>query len=164
MKFLFLSIVWILIYRSYGHETFEWDFCIPISKSRKPSRKGYVGRRTWEIIQHHTQTHIKTKIERFYCCSIANCALIGRLKLFLCQMLYFRNARIPILRRPSWSYDRWIYNYLCNQCLSPCLWWGIYVIKCVSDLRQVGDFLGVLRFSPPIKRTATIKMKWGDYK
>jgi hypothetical protein len=31
-----------------------------------------------------------------------------------------------------------------------------YVIKFVSDLRQVGVFLGVLRFSPPIKLTATI--------
>jgi len=20
---------------------------------------------------------------------------------------------------PSWSYGSWIYNYLCNQCLSP---------------------------------------------
>ena len=31
-----------------------------------------------------------------------------------------------------------------------------YVIKFVSDLRQVGGFLRVLRFSPPIKLTATI--------
>ena len=31
-----------------------------------------------------------------------------------------------------------------------------YVIKFVSDLRQAGVFLGVLRFSPPIKLTATI--------
>jgi hypothetical protein len=31
-----------------------------------------------------------------------------------------------------------------------------YVIKFVSDLRQVGGFLRVLRISPPIKRTATI--------
>ena len=31
-----------------------------------------------------------------------------------------------------------------------------YVIKFVSDLRQVGDFLQVLRFPPPIKLTATI--------
>ena len=31
-----------------------------------------------------------------------------------------------------------------------------YVIKFVSDLRQDGVFLGVLRFSPPIKLTATI--------
>jgi len=31
-----------------------------------------------------------------------------------------------------------------------------YVIKLVSDLRKVGGFLRVLRFPPPIKRTAMI--------
>ena len=31
-----------------------------------------------------------------------------------------------------------------------------YVIKFFSDLRQVGGFLRVLRFPPPIKLTATI--------
>jgi hypothetical protein len=31
-----------------------------------------------------------------------------------------------------------------------------YVIKFVSDLRQVGGFLRVLRFPPPRKLTATI--------
>jgi len=31
-----------------------------------------------------------------------------------------------------------------------------YVIKFVSDLRQVGGFLRVLRFPPPIQLTATI--------
>ena len=31
-----------------------------------------------------------------------------------------------------------------------------YVIKFVSDLRQVGVFFRVLRFHPPIKLTATI--------
>jgi hypothetical protein len=31
-----------------------------------------------------------------------------------------------------------------------------YVIKFVSDLRQLGGFLRVLRFSPPIKLTFTI--------
>ena len=31
-----------------------------------------------------------------------------------------------------------------------------YVMKIVSDLRQVGDCLRVLRFPPPIKLTATI--------
>ena len=31
-----------------------------------------------------------------------------------------------------------------------------YVIKFVSDLRQVGGFLRVLPFPPPIKLTATI--------
>jgi len=31
-----------------------------------------------------------------------------------------------------------------------------YVIKFVSDLQQVGGFLWVLRFSPPIKLTTSI--------
>jgi hypothetical protein len=68
---------------------------------------------------------------------------------------------------PSWSqwYDNCIYNYLCNHCLYPLtLWVRIQVmarstrnvIKFVSDLRQVGDFLRVLRFPPSIKLTATI--------
>ena len=35
-----------------------------------------------------------------------------------------------------------------------------YVIKFVSDLRQVGGFLQVLRFPPQIKLTATIKLKY----
>ena len=58
---------------------------------------------------------------------------------------------IPLLVRPSWSYGSWIYNYLCNQCLSPLTlwvkapllsWYNInYVIKFVSDLWQVSGFL-----------------------
>ena len=32
----------------------------------------------------------------------------------------------------------------------------VYSIKFVSDLRQVGGFLWVIRFPPPIKLTATI--------
>ena len=35
-----------------------------------------------------------------------------------------------------------------------------YVIKFVSDLRQVGGFLRVLGFPPPIKLTATIYLKY----
>jgi len=34
-----------------------------------------------------------------------------------------------------------------------------YVIKFVSDLRQVSGFLWVLRFPPPIKLTASIQLK-----
>jgi hypothetical protein len=57
----------------------------------------------------------------------------------------------------------WIYNYLFNQCLSPLMLQvrisiivQHYMIKFVSDLPQVGGFLRVLRFPPPIKLTATI--------
>ena len=35
-----------------------------------------------------------------------------------------------------------------------------YVIYFVSDLRQVDGFLEVLRFPPPIKLTAMIKLKY----
>ena len=65
------------------------------------------------------------------------------------------------------SYGSWIYNYLCNQCLSPKVVrsnpthgevYSIqhYVIKFVNDFRQVGGFLLVLWFPPPIKLSATI--------
>jgi hypothetical protein len=65
----------------------------------------------------------------------------------------------------TWSYGSWIYNYLCNQCLSPLMLWVRILIrarcttlcdKVVSDLQQVGGFLQVLWFPPPIKLTATI--------
>jgi len=55
--------------------------------------------------------------------------------------------------------------YLCNQCLSPLMLWVRISIrarcttlcdKIVSDLRQVGGFLRVLQFPPPIKLTVTI--------
>jgi hypothetical protein len=35
-----------------------------------------------------------------------------------------------------------------------------YAIKFVSELRQAGGVLRVLRFSPPIKLTATIELKY----
>jgi hypothetical protein len=61
------------------------------------------------------------------------------------------------------------YNYLCNQCISPLLTKVVslnpvhgkvnsmqHYIKFVSDLRQVGSLLQVLRFPPPIKLTSMI--------
>ena len=67
----------------------------------------------------------------------------------------------------SWSHSSWIYSYLCNQFLSHnyiivrsnldhCELNSIqhYVIKFVSELRQVRGFLSVLHFPPPIKLTA----------
>ena len=67
-----------------------------------------------------------------------------------------------------WLYGSWICNYLCNQCLSPLKLcsrspfnvrytrFQYYMIKFISDLRQVCGFLWVVRFPPPIKLTATI--------
>jgi len=66
-----------------------------------------------------------------------------------------------------------IYNYQWNQCLSPLKLWvrtlfmarctryniTLYVIKFVSDLRQVSVFFCIFRFPPPIKLTAKILLK-----
>ena len=67
----------------------------------------------------------------------------------------------------SWLYGSWIYNYLCNQCLSPLtLWvwtslrWGVLDTTLCDKVCQwfaAGQwFLWVLQFPPPIKLTATI--------
>ena len=67
----------------------------------------------------------------------------------------------------SWLDGSWIYNYLCNQCLSEFEFrsdevYSIqhYMIKFVSDLRQVGGFLRVLQFPPPIKLTIVIYLNY----
>ena len=89
----------------------------------------------------------------------------------ICLYTAFFSKILDIIRNifiPSWSYGSWIYNYLCNQCLSPPrLWVRVplmarctrcvpaqhYVIKFVSDLRQVGGFL---RFHLPVTLITTI--------
>jgi len=62
------------------------------------------------------------------------------------------------IRGPWWSWfnGSWIYNYLCNQCLSPLYMFVSrlgevysiqrYIMKFVSALRQICGFFWVLRF------------------
>jgi hypothetical protein len=57
------------------------------------------------------------------------------------------------------GYGSWIYNYLVvssNTVRGEVYPIQIYMIKFISDFRQVDVFLRVLQFPPPIKRTATI--------
>jgi hypothetical protein len=55
-----------------------------------------------------------------------------------------------------WSYGSWIYNYLCNQCLSPLmLWVRIWRARCTTLYDKVCQwlvtgFLRVLQFPLPI--------------
>ena len=100
-----------------------------------------------------------------YCCPSA-----VRLALLLCSNWSTGSLPQNLGLWQSWLFGTcsWIHNYLCNQCLSPLtLWFRItlegevysiqqYVIKFVSDLRQVGGFLWVIWFPPPIKLNATI--------
>jgi hypothetical protein len=67
------------------------------------------------------------------------------------------------LQRSSWSYGSLIYDYPCNECLTPLIKscsGEVFLIqhnvtKFDSDLRQVSGFLRVLWFPPSIKLTAT---------
>ena len=80
--------------------------------------------------------------------------------------LHFTNTHYVIfLASVKGCCDR-IHNYPCNQCLSLLKFWvrttfmvysiQHYVIKFISDLRDVGGFLRVFCFPPPIKLTFTI--------
>jgi hypothetical protein len=91
------------------------------------------------------------------------------LKKYVCFCVCRCAVRLCIITwlEPSWpwSYGSWIYNYLCNQCLSPQMLWVQISLRArcttLCDrvcqwLQQVGGFLRVLRFPPPIKLTTPI--------
>jgi len=60
----------------------------------------------------------------------------------------------------SWSYGSWIYNYLCNQCLSPLVLWVRISIRarCTTLCDKVCQWLAAGRwFSPGIPVSSTNK-------
>ena len=78
--------------------------------------------------------------------------------------LSFYNRCTCIFSGPSWpwSYGSWIYNYLCNQCLSPLMLWLRISIRarCTTKCCKVSQWLATGRWlSPPIKLTASILLK-----
>jgi hypothetical protein len=80
---------------------------------------------------------------------------------------YKARVFLILLEGPSWPwlYGSWIYNYLCNQCLSPLMLWiriplrrGVLdttLCDKVCQLRQFGGVLRISRFPPPIKLTTS---------
>jgi hypothetical protein len=68
----------------------------------------------------------------------------------------------------SWTYGSWLYNYLCNRCISPLMLWVRIPLmaRCTTLCDQVCQWLAadrcffcLLRFYPRIKQTATIWLK-----
>ena len=60
----------------------------------------------------------------------------------------YRNIQGPSW---PWSYGRWIYNYLCNQCLSPLmLWvWISFRARCKTLCDKVCQWLATGRWFAP---------------
>jgi hypothetical protein len=67
------------------------------------------------------------------------------------ELRFSDSSNMPICTVPSWSwsYGSSIYNYLCNQCLSPImLWVRIPIRRCILDtilLDKVRQWLGAGR-------------------
>ena len=64
-----------------------------------------------------------------------------------------------------WLYDSWIYNYLCNQCLSPLMLWIRISIRarCTTLCDKVCQWLAIGRwFSPGPPVTSTNKTDCHD--
>jgi len=118
-------------------------------------------------------SHICSMYYVKYCDAQCKCKTIGDwfINLILsCAIFYFVYIILQYLhllflfRQPSWSwswsYGSWIYNYLCNQCLSPLTFWiRIPLRRGVLDITlcdQVCQWLATGRwFSPgtPVSST-----------
>ena len=98
---------------------------------------------------------------------MANIKLCEDINLVI-KTFWFRNFLISVGGRGGRrGRDRMVVGFTTTYAISAYHhWWcefesrsgrGVqhYVIKLVSDLRQIGGFLRILRFPPPIKLTAT---------
>jgi hypothetical protein len=56
---------------------------------------------------------------------------------------YIRLSLKKVGQSWPWSYGSWIYNYLCNQCLSPLMLWVRFLIRarCTTLCDQVCQWL-----------------------
>jgi hypothetical protein len=74
--------------------------------------------------------------------------------------LFVRPIAIKEREGPSWpwSYDSWMYNYLCNQCLWPLMLWVLISIspRCTTSCNKVCQWLATGRWfspGPPVSST-----------
>jgi len=69
----------------------------------------------------------------YYCCLVYRVSICSKVKLLLYTVYQINDKQFRLevcllyqsITGPSWSwsYGSWIYNYLCNQCLSPLTLW-----------------------------------------
>ena len=106
--------------------------------------------------QHHTRCTCNVMRQQNVCSCIKEYVNIVN-NFHKYSTIFKQHQDVTYSTGPSWPwmYGTWIYNYLCNLCLSPLtLWVRIplmamctqYNIKLVSDLQHVGGFFQVLRF------------------
>ena len=59
-----------------------------------------------------------------------------------CDLIFMEDFSLTI-QGPSWpwSYGSWIYNYLCNRCLSPLMLWVRIYVSCLSSSVKVTNVI-----------------------
>jgi hypothetical protein len=59
-----------------------------------------------------------------------------------CDLIFMEYFSLTI-QGPSWpwSYGSWIYNYLCNRCLSPLMLWVRIYVSCLSSSVKVTNVI-----------------------
>jgi hypothetical protein len=78
-------------------------------------------------------------------------------KMKLLYLWFDQNFELFCFMGPSWpgSYGSWIYNYLCNQCLSPLMLWVRITIRarCTTLCDKVCQWLATGRWFSPVSST-----------
>jgi hypothetical protein len=71
--------------------------------------------------------------------------ILCQLALLIEETRIHRETYVGISFLWSWSYGSWIYNYLCNQCLSPLMLWVRISIRerCTTLCDKVCQWLGI---------------------
>ena len=91
-----------------------------------------------------------------------SCDIHGKISTYKCSLaLTYFFYFVILLNWPSWpwSYGSWIYNYPCNQCISPLMLWVRFSIRSgYTTLDKVCQWLATGQwFSPGIPVSSTNK-------
>ena len=102
----------------------------------------------------HTESMMKNK-ERSWNPSILNTKVIPcrNAVIYTCMYNMYNRPTTWDYKGPSWpwSYGSWIYNYLCNRCLSPLMLWVRLPLRarCTTSCDKVCQFSP----GPPVSST-----------
>ena len=85
---------------------------------------------TVDIIHHvHSLSELAYNVQHYVWLRTLKCFLLFICHTFSPQLWYIGDTGITWKGPSWWSYCSWIYNYLCNQCLSPLKLWVQILLK-----------------------------------
>ena len=121
----------------------------------------------WQVIVHSFCWYWWNVCQSLFKLSFHKAIFIYTSALNFRHTIFNHISRFKWFKGPSWpwSYGSWIYNYLCNRCLSPLMLWVRISIRrrCTTLCDKVCQWLAAgpwfstgIRFPPPIKTNRTM--------